>query len=99
MGTNGLQVALDQVAATAAQWQGLGAQFTAATPPPPGPPFQPTTAAVSGINALVRAAGTALAARTQQTSTGMTTAATHYSKQEATNATDMSNVTGAVTVV
>lgn len=75
-----------------------GTQLTAASPPASGLPFQPTTAAVSGFNALVSAAGAALTARTQQAATGMTTASATYSKQEATNAADMSNVTG-VTVV
>lgn len=90
---NGLQVALDQVAATAGQWRGLSAQFTATAPPSPGQPFQPTTAAVSGIDALVSAAGSALAARIQQTATGVSTAVAHYSDQEATNAVNMSGVT------
>lgn len=94
-----MQVGLDQVTTTVGQWQGLGAQLTATTPPPPGQPFQPTTAAVSGINAMVGAAAAALAARTQETTTGMTTAGTKYASQEATNAAEMSNVTGGVTVV
>lgn len=94
MGSDGLQVALDQVAAVAGQWQGLGAQFTAATPPPsPGHPFQPTTAAVSTIDALVVAAAAALAARTHDTATGMTKASVKYASQEATNAVDMSGIT------
>ena len=80
------------------QRQGLGAQLTATTPPPPGQPFQPTTAAVSGIDALISAAGAALSARTQQTATGMTTAGTHYASQEAKNAVDMSGITQVRTV-
>lgn len=98
MGSDGLQVAFDQLAATASQWQGLGAQLTATTPPSPGPSFQPTTAAVNGVNAAISANAAAFAARTQETATGMTIASATYSKQEATNAADMSNVTG-VTVV
>ncbi|OBG55783.1 MULTISPECIES: hypothetical protein [unclassified Mycobacterium] len=93
MGSDGLQVPLEQLAATAAQWQGLGAQLTATGPPPPGPPFQPTTAAVSAIDAMIGAAGAALAARTQQTATGITTAGAHYASQEAKNAVDMSGIT------
>lgn len=101
MGTDGLQVALDQVAATASQWQGLGAQLAATTPPPPGQPFQPTTAAVSSIDALVVAAAAALAARTQDTAAGMTTAGTKYASQEATNATNLNldNLANGTTVV
>ncbi|MCA2244758.1 hypothetical protein JF781_20570 [Mycobacterium sp. WUMAC-067] len=92
MGSDGLQVALDQLAATAGQWQGLGAQLTATTPPSPGQPFQPTTAAVSSINAMVSADAAAFATRTQETAGQVTNAAAHYGSQEATNATDMSNV-------
>ncbi|CQD10605.1 hypothetical protein BN000_02190 [Mycobacterium europaeum] len=98
MGSDGLQVPLDQLAAMATQWQGLGAQLTATTPPSPGQPFQPTAAAVSSIDALISAAGATLAARIQETATGMTTAGANYGTQEATNARDMSDVTK-VTVV
>lgn len=93
-----MQVALDQVAALAGQWQTVGAQLTATAPPSPGQPFQPTTAAVSTINALVGAAGSALAARTQETATGASTATVKYASQEATNAVDMSGVTQVRTV-
>lgn len=93
-----MQVGLDQVAALAGQWQTVGAQLTAATPPAPGPPFQPSTIAVDGVNALVAAAGSALAARTQETATGASTATVKYASQEATNAVDMSGVTQVRTV-
>lgn len=101
MSSDGLQVAVDQVAAAASQWQGLGAQLAATAPPPPGPPFQPTTAAVGGIDALVVAAAAALASRTQDTATGMTTGGTKYATQEAVNATNLNldSVANGTTVV
>lgn len=98
MGSDGLQVVLDQVASLAGQWEGLGAQLATTAPPPPGQPFQATTAAISGIDAMIGAAAGAFAARTQDGVAGMSTAAADYGKQEATNAADMSNITK-VTVV
>lgn len=92
MGSDGLQVVLDQLDAMAGQWQGLGAQLTRTTPPPPGQPFQATTATVGSINAMVSADAAALAARTQDTATGMSTAGVKYASQETSNASDMSNV-------
>ncbi|OCB33698.1 hypothetical protein A5675_21635 [Mycobacterium malmoense] len=98
MGSDGLQVVPGELVAAAGQWQALGSQLTVTTPPSPGPSFQPTTAAVSGVNAAIVAAAAAFATRTQETATGMTTASATYGKQETTNGTDMANVTG-VTVV
>lgn len=83
----------------AGQWQGLGAQLTGtAAPPSPGPPFQPTTAAVNAVNAAIGAAAAAFGARTQSTAAGVTRAAAGYTSQEATSAGEMGAVTG-VTVV
>lgn len=99
MGTNALRVALDQLGATATGWQGLGAQLTGTiAPPSPGPPFQPTTAALNGVNAAIGTAAAAFVARTQSTAGGVTAAAATYTSQEAASAADMSNVTQ-VTVV
>lgn len=98
VGSDGLQVVPGELAATAGQWQALSSRFTATMPPSPGPSFQPTTAAVNGVNAAIGAASAAFATRTQETVTGMGTATATYTKQEATSAADMSNVTG-VTVV
>ncbi|TAM66434.1 MAG: hypothetical protein EPN51_16855 [Mycobacterium sp.] len=75
MGSDGRQVVLNQLATTAIHWQGLGAQLTATTPPPPGQPFQPTTAAVSSINARIRTDAAAFATRTQETAGQVTKAA------------------------
>lgn len=99
MGSDGLQVALDQVTALAGQWQTLSAQLTSLVPPQPGPAYQPTTAAVSTVNAGIGVASSSLVARTQATAGGAVKAAEGYGKQEATNATDMSGVTQGVTVV
>lgn len=83
----------------AGQWQTLSAQLTSLVPPQPGPPYQPTTAAVSTINAGIGAAASALVGRTQATAGGAVKAAEGYGNQEAANATDMSGVTQGVTVV
>lgn len=93
MGSNGLQVVLDQLAATAGQRRGLGAQLTVATPPSPGQPFQPTTAAVGNINAMIEADAKAFATRTQDTADQVTHAAAGYGSQEARSAGEMADVT------
>ncbi|MDM3976763.1 hypothetical protein QRB36_21590 [Mycobacterium marseillense] len=98
MGSDGLQVDLDQLRATATQWQGLGAQLTEAAPPSPGQPFQATTAAVSGVNAAVGVAATGFAGRIQATTAGMTSAGAGYANQEATGVGEMAAV-APVTVV
>ncbi|WP_322860101.1 hypothetical protein U8D42_12805 [Mycobacterium europaeum] len=92
MGSDGLQVVLDQLAATAGQWQGLGAQLIATTPPSPGQPFQPTAAAVSSINAMISTDAAAFASRTQETAGQVTNAAGGYGSQEAKSAGEMANV-------
>lgn len=92
MGSNGLQVVLDQLATTAGQWQGLSAQLTATTPPSPGQTFQPTTAAVSSINATIGAAAAAFATRTQETAGQVFNAAAGYGTQEAASAGEMADV-------
>ena len=92
MGSDGLQVALDQLGATATQWQGISAQFTAATPPPPGQPFQATTAAVSSINALISTEAAGMATRSQDTAGQVTNAAAGYGRREATSAGEMAEV-------
>lgn len=94
-----MQVVPAELVAAAGQWQGLGAQLAATVAPPsPGPPFQPTTAAVNSVNAGIGAAAAALGARTQATAGGVTRAAAGYTSQEATSAAEMGAVTG-VTVV
>lgn len=92
MGSDGLQVVLDQLAAMAGQWQGLSAQLTAATPPSPGQPFQPTTAAVNSINAMIGTDAAAFATRTQETAGQVTNAAVAYGSQEASSAGEMADV-------
>lgn len=98
MGSDGLQVTLDQLSHTATQWQGLGAQLAGAAPPSPGQPFQATTTAVSGVNAAVAIAATGFAGRIQATAAGMTSAGAGYANQEATGAGEMAAV-APVTVV
>lgn len=92
MGSDGLQVVLDQLATTAGQWQGLGAQLIAPTPPSAGQPFQSTTAAVSSINGMIGAAAAAFATRTKETADQVTNAAGGYGTQEATAAGEMADV-------
>ncbi|ATA29626.1 hypothetical protein MLM_3737A [Mycobacterium lepraemurium] len=98
MGQDGLQVVPDKLEVAAGQWQALSSQLTATMPPSSGPSFQLPAAAVNGVNAAIGTAAAAFAARTQETVTGMGTATATYTKQEATSAADMSNLTG-VTVV
>jgi hypothetical protein len=62
MGTNELKVPSDQLLQAATQWQGLSAGFTSATPSP-RQPFQPTTAAISAIDAAIGAGAAACVAR------------------------------------
>lgn len=92
MGSDGLQVVLDQLGAMAGRWQGLGAQLTATTPPSPGQPFQPTTAAVSTIYAMMSNDAAAFAARTQETAGQVTNAAAGYGSREATSAGEMADI-------
>jgi hypothetical protein len=66
--------------------------------PAPGPPFQPTTAAVNAINAAIDATAAALVAQTQATAAGVTTAAGGYVSQEATAQGEMAAVTAATQV-
>ncbi|ORA93586.1 hypothetical protein BST31_11130 [Mycobacterium marseillense] len=98
MASNGLRVALDELVATATQWRGLSAQLTGQAPPSPGQPFQPTRAAVNGVNAAIGVAAAALVARTRSTAGGATSAAAGYGRQEATSAGELTSV-AAVTVV
>jgi hypothetical protein len=93
MGSNELHVVLDQLRVTASQWHGLGAELAGAAPPSPGQPFQPTTAAVNGVNAAVRVAAAVLTARTQATAAGVAVAAAGYGNQEAAGAGEMAAVT------
>jgi hypothetical protein len=98
MGSDGLQVVSGELEATAGRWQALGSRLTATTPPSPGPAFQPTTAAVSGVNAAIGAAAAALATRTQETAGQVTNTAAGYGSREAASAQETAGVTK-VTVV
>lgn len=98
MGSHELQVVLDQLQVTAGQWQSRSARFTSLAPSLPGQPFQPTTAAVSGVNAAINAAATAFVARTQSTAASVAAASTGYGNQEATAAGELAAATH-VTVV
>ncbi|MCV7428806.1 hypothetical protein H7K34_20265 [Mycobacterium montefiorense] len=49
MGTNELKVSADQLLQAAVQWRGLTAGLSTAAPPP-GQPFELTTAAISAVD-------------------------------------------------
>lgn len=91
MGQDALQVVPAELVATAGEWGALSAQLVAA-PPSPGPPFQPTTAAVNAVNAAIGVEAADFAARTQETVGGVATAADGYVSQEVTSADAMSDV-------
>ncbi|ABK68253.1 hypothetical protein MAV101_18325 [Mycobacterium avium subsp. hominissuis 101] len=93
VGSDELQVVLDQLRAAAGQWQGLSAQLAEVAPPSPGQPFQATTAAVSGVNAAIAVARAAFASRIQAEAARVTSAAADYANQEATGAGEMAAVT------
>jgi hypothetical protein len=92
VGTNDLQVLPPELLAAAAQWEGLSTQLVR-VPPSPGQPFQPTTAAVTSVNAAIGVEAAALAARTQSTTAGVTTAAGGYVSQEAIAEGEMTALT------
>ena len=85
MGASELQVVVDELQATASQWQGLSAEFTAPTPSP-GQPFQPSSAAVNGGNAAIGVAVATITARTQATAAAVAAAAAGYVNQDDTAA-------------
>ncbi|WP_090601421.1 hypothetical protein [Mycobacterium lentiflavum] len=82
MGTNELDVPSDQLQLAASQWRGLGAGLTNAAPSP-GQPFQPTTAAISAIDAAIGISAAACAARIQDTAAAVASAAAGYTNQDA----------------
>ncbi|GAB1814981.1 hypothetical protein [Mycobacterium sp. MUNTM1] len=96
MGPDTLQVTLDQLRVTAAQWRGRSADLTAATSPAAGPSFQATSAAVAGVNTKVGIAAAALAARTQATAAGVDAAVAGYRNQEAAATGEMAAVPRAI---
>jgi hypothetical protein len=83
MGSNELQVVVDELRATASQWQVLSAELNAPTPSP-GHPLQPSTAAVNGVNAAIGVAVAAITARTQATAAAVATSAAGYVNQDDT---------------
>jgi hypothetical protein len=85
MGSNGLQVAVDELQVTANQWHGLDTQLAGAHPLP-GNAFQPTAAAVNGVNAAIGVAVAAFTARTQATAAAVAASATGYANQDDTAA-------------
>ena len=92
MGAGQLQVVVDRLLAAASRWRGLSAQLNPSLPSP-GQPFQPTTAAVNGVNTAIGVAAGALMARTQATAAGVAAAAGGYSEQEVTAVGEMAAVT------
>ena len=97
VGANELQVVVGELEATASQWQGLGAQFNAPTSSP-GRPFQPSTAAVNGINVAIGVAVAAITARTQATAAAVAAAAAGYANQDGTAVAALAAVSQATVI-
>ncbi|WP_324666292.1 hypothetical protein MUW33_2049 [Mycobacterium canetti] len=87
-----LRVNIQQVAATASQWSGRSTELSVLAPPPLGQPFQPTTAAVGGVNASVDLAAAALTARIQTTTSAVDAGVADYLNNEAAAAAEMAAV-------
>ena len=85
MGSNELQVLVDELRATASEWDGLSAEFNAPTPSP-GHLFQPSTLAVNGVNAAIGVAVAAMTARTQATAAAVAASAAGYVNHDDTAA-------------
>ncbi|OMC14957.1 hypothetical protein [Mycobacterium sp. SP-6446] len=99
MGSGGLRVVPPELQAMAAQWQGLSAGFTNTAPPSPGQPFQPTTAAISAIDAAIGVSAAACAARIQDTAAGVAAAASGYTGQDAAGQSQLGGVAPPVVMV
>lgn len=87
-----LRIDVQQLQATASQWSQRSAELAALTPPSPGEPFQPTTAAVGHAHGTVDLAAAALTTRTQSTTVAVETGATRYGANEETAAAEMAAV-------
>lgn len=98
MGTTELEVPSDQLQQAAAQWQGLSARFES-TPTPPGQLFQPTTAAISAIDAAIGVGAAACTSRIQSTASSVVTAAFGYNNQDASGQSELAAVTPQVVMV
>jgi hypothetical protein len=81
---NELKVLSDQLQQAATQWQGLGAGFRGTAAPWPGEPFEPTTAAITAIDAAIGVGAAACTARIQDTAAKVMSAAAGYTSQDAT---------------
>jgi hypothetical protein len=97
VGANELQVVVGELQATASQWQELSAEFSAPTPSP-GQPFQPSTAAVNGVDTAIGVAVAAITARTQATAAAVAAAATGYANQDNTAAGALAAVSRATVI-
>ncbi len=87
-----LRIDVKQLRAIASQWREPCTELNAVAPPLPGQPFQPTTAAVGGVNASVDLAAAALTARIQTTTSAVDAGVADYLNNEATAATEMATV-------
>lgn len=93
MGSGELQVVPDELGSMAGQWEALGARLGEAAPPSAGQPFQPTTAAVNGVNAAIGVAAAAFTTRTRATAADVSAARAGYTDREAAAAGEMAAVT------
>ncbi|MCV7076976.1 hypothetical protein [Mycobacterium szulgai] len=98
MAMNELKVAADQLRQTATQWQGLSTGF-GTTAPSPGQPFQPTTAAITAIDAAIGVGAAVCAVRIQATAASVAAAATGYTSQDASGRSELAGVSPPVVMV
>jgi hypothetical protein len=98
MGTSELKVPSDQLQQAASQWQSVSSGLTS-TPPSPGQPFQPTTAAICAIDAAIGLGATACTARIQDTAASVVSAAAGYASQDATGQGELAGVAPPVVTV
>lgn len=98
MGTNELKVPSDQLLQAASQWQGLSAGL-ATRAPSPGQPFQPTTVAISAIDAAIGVGTAACMARIQDTAAKVTSAAAGYANQDTSGQGQLAAVAPPVVMV
>ncbi|WP_204081554.1 hypothetical protein [Mycobacterium riyadhense] len=87
-----LRIDVHQLRATASQWRELDADLGVLAPPLRGQPWQPITAAVSGVHTAMGLAAAALAVRTQATAGAVEAAVAGYVTNEAVAGAEMAVV-------
>lgn len=98
MGTSEFKVPSEQLQQAATQWLSLSGGLRGSAPSP-GQPFQPTTAAISAIDAAVGVASAACMARIQDTAGKISSAAAGYTKQDASGQSELAAVSPPVVTV